>query len=119
MIPKAFPSPLSVYQFLVKDFDLQPWPYERFQLNYTTVGTAINDGTLPGVKGRNGVGYQIPANPEQLDAVIDAAKKQYGGTAHTRTQSSTFKVFLFVNAGLIIIGAVVYLFLRVRKARNA
>ena len=122
LIPQTFESPLYVCHFQVKDFDLQPWPYERFELKYTAPGTSINDGTLPGVNRRNGVAYKIPANPQQLDAVIEAAKARYSERDDAAGQRSpTIKtILLILNSVVLLVGLVVYWIVRQRKkASNA
>ncbi len=74
---QVFASPCFVTQFEVSAFDLTPWPYERFELKYTTPGTSVHDKTFPEVKGDIGVTYEIPANPQQLDEVIAVAREKY------------------------------------------
>jgi hypothetical protein len=114
-----FGSPLYVNQFRVSAFDLQPWPDERFELKYTTPGTSISDGTFPEVEGKEGVSYEVPATPEQLDQVIKFARRRYQAQTNAEKRAGpTREMFLVIN-GVLVVAMAVYYVLRWRKARSA
>jgi hypothetical protein len=117
-LPHVFESPLYSSTFRVTAFDLQPWPEDRFALNYTAPGTFVNDATLPGVKGKDGVFYEIPAIPGQLDQVIEGARARYLSRADTGKWPSSVRAILVAN-GVLLAGAAVLFALRWRKARRA
>jgi hypothetical protein len=119
-IPIVFEAPLYVCEFLVKDFDLQPWPYERFELKYQEPGTRINDGTFPGVNSRNGVSYTIPADSQRLESVIDAAKARYfEGHEGTGKRNITIKTLFLVINGIGLSILVFYLIVRRLKKASS
>lgn len=119
MIPLIFGSPLYTSEFKVSDFDLQPWPDDRFALNYTTPGTHVNDATLPGVKGSTGVVYTIPADRHQLDQVIEIAKKKSQGIGKDGKQFRTLKILFLVVNVVLGFALAAYFVARRRKARRA
>lgn len=115
---QVFTSPLFIRDFDVTEFDLKPWPDERFELNYTKPGTYVDDATFPEVKGTSGVRYTVPATPKQLDEVIDAARKNYQSHGGTEKWSSVLRwLFLSVNVALLI-GLAVFVYVRRRKATS-
>jgi hypothetical protein len=116
---QVFGAPLFVNQFLVRAFDLQPWPDDRFELKYTTPGTRVNDRTFPEVEGTRGVTYEIPANPERLDEVIQAARANYQSQANAEQRSSTLKALFLVVNGALVVSLVAYFIVRRWKARAA
>jgi len=120
LIPIVFEAPLYVCEFLVKDFDLQPWPYERFELKYQEPGTRIKDGTFPGVNSRNGVAYTIPADPQRLEAVVGEAKARYFKRDEA-TEERNIRIqtlFLVIN-GVVLSILVFYLILRRLKKASS
>ena len=112
---QVFASPYFVTQFKVRAFDLKPWPYERFELKYTTPGTHIGDKTFPEVNGDEGVTYKIPANPQQLDEVIAAAREKYAMQASAEERSRRLKTLFLVINGVGLAAYVVCLIIRWRK----
>jgi hypothetical protein len=119
LIPYVFGSPLYVTQFRVSAFDVKPWPDDRFELKYTAPGTSVQDATFPEVEGTNGVSYEVPANPEQLGAVIETARAQYRARATAEKRSGTLKVLFLTVNGALVVGLVAYFVVRRRKARSA
>ena len=113
-------SPLFVNEFKVSALDLKPWSDDRFALNYATPGTFVNDGTLPGVQGKTGVVYQIPADPGRLDDAVQEAQAKYqmrlSKVNNRRLRTSTLLIVL--NA-VILLGVLVYLGIRRRRAQKA
>lgn len=61
--------------FLVTSFDASPIPESAFVLDYSDPGAYVSDGTLPTAKSRKSgrIDYQIPADPEDLDRVVEEA----------------------------------------------
>jgi hypothetical protein len=119
MMPRAFGSPLYVNHFEVSKLDLQPWPDERFELNYTMPGTQVNDGTLPEVKGRSGVRYTIPANSNELDTVVEEARRKYQRSVDAGRWSPTVRLMFLIFNVLLLVGFAAYYVVRRRKARSA
>lgn len=115
MNDRVFASPYFVTKFKVSAFDLKPWPYERFELKYTTPGTAVSDQTFPEVEGENGVTYKIPANPQQLDEVIADARTRYAMQASAEERSRKLKTLFLILNGVGLAAFVVCLIIRWRK----
>jgi hypothetical protein len=115
---QVFASPLYVNQFSVSAFDLLPWPYERFELKYTTPGTYVTDGTFPEVEGKVGISYTIPADAEQLDAVIAAARANYHTREKADQRTARLRALLYSVNGVLLVCLIVYYFVRLRKARS-
>src|SRR5207245_1923267 len=107
MTAHVFESPLYVNEFSVIEFDLQPWPDNRFELKYTTPGTWVNDGTFPEVNGDRGVIYSIPANPDQLEQVVEAAREKYQGNVNPSKWSRGKLLFGAINVALLV-GLVIF-----------
>jgi hypothetical protein len=116
---QVFASPLFVNQISVSSIDLQPWPNQRFELNYTTPGTQVSDATFPEAEGTKGVSYEIPANPEQLDQVIAAARLNYQQRADQERKHGVIYVMLIVVGGCLIAGFLIQRFARRNKAGSA
>jgi hypothetical protein len=116
---QLFGSPLYVTQYRVTEFDVKPWPEERFELKYTAPGTSVNDATFPEAEGKAGVTYEVPANPGQLGEVIDQARAQYQARATAAKRSGTLKVLFLVANGVLVAGLAAYFIVRRRKARSA
>lgn len=118
-VPYVFPSALYINEFKVADFDVTPWPDERFMLRYSTSGTRINDATVPGTTGQHGISYRIPADPKQLDAVIAAAQAQYRARLQATRWAPSIKMLFLVLNGAVVIGVAAYIFARRRRVRHA
>jgi hypothetical protein len=122
LIPRAFASPLFVYEFKVSSFRLEPWPNDKFQLNYTAPGTEVNDGTFPEVTTKIGVIYEIPADPERLDRVVDEARAKFQ-LALKPGKWSPRNLVLVVNFVLVVGVAIFYavrrFVVKARKGRSA
>lgn len=117
---QVFESPLFVNLLRVSALDLKPWPYDRFELNYTKPGTEVNDATFSEAEGRNGIHYQMPANPQQLDEVIAAARAQHQARGNAGKRIPTIRTILLIINGLGLPILVFYLIVRRRKkASNA
>jgi hypothetical protein len=115
---EVFKSPLFIRHFDATEFDLKPWPYERFELNYTKPGTHVNDATFPEVKGISGVNYKVPATPKQLDQTIEAARQKYQSQRDTETWSSVLQ-WLFLSLNVVLLaGLAVFVHRRRQKAAN-
>ncbi len=119
MEDQVFGSPLYADRYEVSAFDLKPWPDERFELKYTTPGTRVNDKTFPEVKGDFGVTYEIPANPQQLDEVIAAARGKYLAEANADKRSHTFRILFLVLNGVGLSVLVIYLVVHRRKKASS
>lgn len=116
---QVFGSPLYMKQFRVRAFDLMPWPDDRFELKYTTPGTYVNDGTFPEVEGKSGVIYNMPANSQQLDEVIEAARTKYQAGADAERRSHQMRMlFLVFNGVCLVILVVSYVVRRRKKASS-
>ncbi|HTU94142.1 MAG TPA: hypothetical protein VMF69_28950 [Gemmataceae bacterium] len=116
LIPYVFDSPLYVNYFQVSAFDVKPWPYERFELKYTAPGTWVNDGTFPEVKGKTGIFYQIPANPQQLDEEVATARARYQRVMNSEKWSPWLRWLIIVANGALLAALVVYILARRWKA---
>lgn len=70
--------PLFTETLILDAVKTTPIPLQRFMLKYTTPGTSVADSTLPEAKstpdGR--VYYHVPANLDDLQQVIDQARKR-------------------------------------------
>lgn len=118
-VPYVFPSPLYINEFKVTDFDVTPWPDDRFMLRYSRPGTRINDATVPGTTGQHGISYRIPADPKQLEDVIAAAQAQYGAQLQATRWAPSIKTLFLVLNGAVVISVAAYIFARRRRGRHA
>jgi hypothetical protein len=108
--------------FSVERLDRAEIPLEQFRLKYTVRNTMIFDYTLPNPKHPDeGVSYLVPANPADLDAVIQHAVE---GTPYRPTESlhdSTWShrrtAFVLVNVAAIIVLIVIFLIRRRARAK--
>lgn len=117
---QVFESPLFVNQFQALTFDLKPWPEERFELKYSTPGTRINDATFPEVEGKNGIHYTMPANFQQLDEVVAAARAKYHSRANAKKGFPRLRILVLILNGVVLVSVVVYYIVRWRrKSRSA
>jgi hypothetical protein len=68
-------KPLAKRTFAVRAIDRRPIPLEHFSLKYDTPGTLVIDSTLPQARQMpDGVlRYVVPVDPDDLEAVIQAA----------------------------------------------
>src|SRR5579884_566547 len=114
-ISKDFSSPLYVKCLRVNAFDTQPWPEDRFQLKYTTPGAYVNDASFPEISGRDGIFYQIPANPQRLDEVIAVRRAFYQAWMNAEKKSRPLRMLFLVLNGVALAGLGVYFFVRRRK----
>jgi hypothetical protein len=112
-------SPFYVYHFQVSAFDVEAWPFDRFELNLTEPGGWIDDGTYPEVTGRSGIRYRIPADPQQLDDAIAAARAKYQQMEYAKKWSFSWKVFFLALNGVVLSLVVFYLIVRWRKKARA
>ncbi len=115
LILDLFPSPLYVKEIQVSAFDLKPWPDDRFQLKYTTPGAYVNDASFPETSGKDGIFYQIPANPQRLDEVIAVRRAFYQAWKNADKKSRSLRVLFLVLNGVGVAGLGVYFFVRRRK----
>lgn len=115
LIPYDFGSPLFVTNFQVSAFDVKPWPYDRFELKYTAPGTQVNDATFPETKGKDGIFYKVPANPQDLDQVIAAHRAKAQARVNAEKRSSTIRMILLILNGVGLPILVFYLIVRWRK----
>jgi hypothetical protein len=114
-IPAIFSSPLYVKRVQVNAFDSQPWPDDRFQLNYTTPGVYVNDASFSDISAKDGIFYQIPANPQRLDEVIAVRRAFYQAWRSAEKISRPLRVLFLVLNGVGLAGLGVYFFVRRRK----
>ncbi len=114
-IPAIFSSPLYVNLMRVNAFDTQPWPDDRFRLKYATPGVYVNDASFPEITGKDGIFYQIPANPQRLDEVIAVRRAFYQAWRNAEKKSRPLRVLLLVLNGVALAGLGVYFFVRRRK----
>jgi hypothetical protein len=114
-IPAIFSSPLYVKLLRVNAFGAQPWPDDRFQLKYTTPGAYVNDASFPETSGKDGVFYQIPANPQRLDEVIAVRRAFYQAWRSAGKKSRPLRVLFLVLNSLGLAGVGIYFFVRRRK----
>jgi hypothetical protein len=114
-IYEVFTSPLYVRRIRVNAFDAQPWPHDRFQLKYVTPGIYVNDASFPEIKGKDGIFYQIPANPQRLDEVIAVRRAFYQAWLSAEKKSRPLRVLFLVLNGVGLAGIAVYFFVRRRK----
>jgi hypothetical protein len=77
MKDRILAAPLFYEDIRVIKLDKHPMPPETFVMDMKRPGTMVADTRLPGAETRKGgaVQYQVPANLEYLDGVIDSASK--------------------------------------------
>lgn len=114
-IPAISSSPLYVVLIRVNALDTQPWPGDRFQLKYTTPGAYVNDASFPETSGKDGVVYQIPANPQRLDEVITVRRAFYHAWRNADKKSRPLRLLFLILNGVGVAGLGVYFFVRRRK----
>jgi hypothetical protein len=114
--PNIFTSSLCVKKIRVTAIDDQPWPEDRFQLKSTTPGTYVNDASFPEMKLKDGVFYQVPANPHRLDEVIAVRQTFHQAWLSVNRRARPLRaLFLVLNS----VGLAFYLIVRRRrKARS-
>jgi hypothetical protein len=101
-------KPFLVETLMVSELHNNPIPPSQFVLNYNQAGNRVADGTLPGAdnfpSGR--VYYEVPANPGDLDAAIQAAIEGKRFTpSWFRLSSRRARIFIVVNVvALVIVG---------------
>ena len=68
-------EPLIGVTYVVSEVSGDHVSEDRFALRYVEPGTVVSDGTLPGAEShpRGRITYTVPANPKDLDRVIEAA----------------------------------------------
>jgi hypothetical protein len=114
LVPYVFPSPLYVSEFRVTTFDVKRWPDERFVLQYAP-GTNVNDATLPGTKGQDGISYRLPADPQQLENVIAKAQAEHQARLSSATKTSWIRILFLVLNGIVAIGVAAFFLARRRR----
>lgn len=78
------------------------------------------DNTLPEAKlGKGGVGYTVPANPQDLDRVIAEARKAFHAQREGRRRHNNWKIVLLVGNMVVLVGALVILVIRYRRRKAA
>lgn len=111
----ASPSPSHVTRIQVNVLDVQPWPDDRFQLAYTTPGIYVNDASFSETTRKDGIFYQIPANPQRLDEVIAVRRALHQAWMNAEKKTRPLRVLFLVLNGVGLAGLAVYLFMRRRK----
>lgn len=119
MVLDVFPSPLYVTTIQVNTFDVQPWPDDRFQLKNTTPGGYVNDASFPEMTGKDGVFYQVPANPQRLDEVIAVRHAFYRAWTNAEKRSRPLRVLFLVLNGVGMTSLAVYFFVHRRKKASS
>jgi hypothetical protein len=114
-ISDIFTSPLYVKVIRVNALDVQPWPDDRFQLKCLTPGVYVNDASFPETTGKDGVFYQIPANPQRLDEVIALRRAFYQAWRKAEKKSRPLRVLFLVLNGVGLASIAVCYFRRRRK----
>lgn len=115
LISNIFTSPLYVRILRTNAFELQPWPDDRFQLKYTTPGVYVNDASFPEITGKDGVFYQIPANPQRLNEVIAVQRALYHAWMKAEKKTRPLRVLFLVLNGVGLAGLAIYFFRYRRK----
>lgn len=110
---RAFKDPLFTEELRVAEIHQEPVDVGLFVLNYTTPGTVVGDGRLPGADTAANavVDYRIPADVKDLNRVIDEAVR-----GRPRTKLSTTRVILIV--GNVVLAAVVMIAVALRWRRH-
>ncbi len=114
--PEVFTSPFYVKRIRVNAFDSHPWPDDRFQLCATRPGVYVNDASFPEVCGKNGILYQIPADPRRLEEVIALRRAFYRAGISARERAPLLRASCLVLNGVALTGLAVYFFRRRKKA---
>jgi hypothetical protein len=109
------PSPVYIKKIQVHTFDVKPWPDDRFQLKCLAPGAYVNDASFPEIKGKDGVFYQVPADPQRLDEVIALRRALYQGWRSAEKRSRPLRVLFLVLNGASLAGLGVYFLVRQRK----
>jgi hypothetical protein len=114
---EIFDTPFAGDVLEFSEFGTKPVPDEQFTLRYTTPGTSVTDMTLPEAKTAEGgaVSYKVPANPEDLDRVIEEARALTRAEASHRKWQKVVKIVLIVGNAGALAGLVVYLVVRYRR----
>lgn len=110
---------LYVKKIQVNALDTTPWPDDRFRLKYTTPGVYVNDASFPEMKGKDGVFYQMPANPHRLVEVIAARRALYQGWTNAEKRSRPLRVLFLVLNGVGLASLAGYFFMRRRKRASS
>src|SRR5205814_905646 len=92
---EVFNTPLITDVLKVSEYATKPVPEELFTLKYTTPGTNVTDKSLPEASGQpGGVTYKIPANPQDLDRVIEEARAMAQASAGRERWRNVIKTVL-------------------------
>jgi hypothetical protein len=99
-------GPLFQETFRVQGADRKPMPRDHFVLKYDVPGTYVSDASAEGAeRSKSGrLNYRIPANAEELDEVIRAAREGQGFTprsAWARAPVIAVLVNVVLVAGLV------------------
>ena len=99
-------SPLLFEEILVGKVDKSRLSDDTFVIDVKKPGTVVADSRLPGAQKRSGglVQYEVPANLEYLEGVVDAAVKGKKFTPDV-TDNRLAKVFVAANLVIFIAGA--------------
>jgi hypothetical protein len=119
LILDVSPSPLYVTKIQVNAFDVEPWPDDRFQLKNTTPGGYVNDASFPEMTGKDGVFYQVPANPERLDEVVAVRRAFYQAWRNAERRSRPLRVLFLILNGVALVSIAAYFFVRRRKKASS
>lgn len=97
----------------VEELHNQPLPDEDFVLKYTSPGTHVFDGTLPGAERapRGRIGYVTPADAQQLDEVI---REAVGGPQ----PKSGFRMLRWVIVGNVVLALAAFAAMLHRRRRR-
>jgi hypothetical protein len=113
---EIFESPFVTHVIEFSKYSTTPVPDGQFTLNYTSPGTYVTDKTLPEAKAlpSGAVRYRVPANPEDLNRVIEEARK--GDTASS--PRLTLKIVLMIGNTIALGALFAYLVIRRRVAKS-
>ncbi len=106
MKDKTLSTPLFFEDFRVEKLEKLPLPNSEFVMDLRRPGALVSDTRVPGAeKQKYGeVQYQVPANLEYLDDVIDAASKGKKFVPRV-THPSRAKALVLVNIIILSVGA--------------
>jgi hypothetical protein len=112
---QIFDAPLVTQVMEVSEFSTTRVPEELFTLRYTTPGTDVIDGTLPGSESGERVNYRVPANPNDLDHAIEEARKSSLGGSNRWKGQKGIRIVLIAGNAIALVGLLVYLVIRHRR----